>query len=85
MDLSGEGEAPLEQQGPRLSPSAGTPPSQLQDCSVAARDLVGRLLEKDPRKRLRSLHSLQSIAFYMNFSFIDVRAKKVNGPLTDIQ
>ena len=74
---AGEGEGGAARE-PRLSSSAGTPPGQLEACSVPARDLVARLLERDPRKRLRSLHALQTIAFYMNFSFTDVRAKRVS-------
>ena len=64
---------------PSLSASAGPgrPPAALQRCSAAARDMVGRMLDRDPRRRLRTLHSLQTIAFYLNFNFADVRAKKV--------
>lgn len=72
-----EGEDVTASQVPRTSPAAGRPPAALQGCSVAARDLVGRLLERDPRRRLRTLHTLQSIAFYHNFNFDDIRAKKV--------
>ncbi|XP_034240870.1 serine/threonine-protein kinase S6KL [Thrips palmi] len=63
---------------PSASASAGRPPDALQRCSAAARDMVARLLDRDPRRRLRTLHSLQTIAFYLNFSFADVRARKVH-------
>lgn len=72
-----EGSGPSTPSTPK--PSAGRPPTALQACSVAARDLVGRLLERDPRRRLRSLHALQAIGFYHNFSFADVRAKRVSA------
>ncbi|KAK3919563.1 Ribosomal protein S6 kinase alpha-5 [Frankliniella fusca] len=62
---------------PRTSSAAGSPPPALERCSPAAQDLVRRLLERDPRRRLRSLHTLQTIAFFFQFSFADVRAKKV--------
>jgi serine/threonine protein kinase len=49
------------------------------DCSFssAAQDLLQRLLEPNPRSRLRSLLALQGIAFFKDFSFADARAKKV--------
>lgn len=70
------------------------PGSLPDDCSFspAAQGLLQRLLEPDPRSRLRSLLALQGIAFFKDFSFADARAKKFsphrilesyfpNGPL----
>ncbi|KPI95635.1 hypothetical protein RR46_11348 [Papilio xuthus] len=37
-----------------------------------------RLLERDPRVRLRSLRQLQQSAFYMSYNFEHVKAKKVS-------
>lgn len=45
---------------------------------VGVKDLLLRLLELDPSKRLRSLRTLQTIAFYKGFNFDDVKEKKVN-------
>lgn len=55
------------------------PGSLPADCSFspAAQGLLQRLLEPDPRLRLRSLLALQGIAFFKDFSFADARAKKV--------
>jgi hypothetical protein len=44
---------------------------------VGSRDLLLRLLHTQPTKRLRSLRTLQTIAFYKNFNFEDVKLKKV--------
>lgn len=44
---------------------------------VAVKDLLLRLLEVDPSKRLRSLRTLQTIAFYKGFDFEKVKEKKV--------
>lgn len=41
------------------------------------RDLLVRLLEFNPERRIRSIFALQRIAFFMNFNFDDVRKKKV--------
>lgn len=41
------------------------------------RDLLVRLLEFAPERRIRSIFALQRIAFFMNFNFNDVRKKKV--------
>lgn len=46
---------------------------------VAVKDLLLRLLEVDPTKRLRSLRTLQTIAFYKGFDFEKVKEKKVKG------
>nr|XP_018899231.1 PREDICTED: serine/threonine-protein kinase S6KL-like [Bemisia tabaci] len=44
-------------------------------CS-AAQDLLRRLLEVNPRYRLKSVLALEKIAFYQHFNFADIRAKK---------
>lgn len=54
------------------------PSSLSESCSTSARDLVSRLLTRDPRYRLRTLLSMKNISFFKDFSFEDVRAKKVN-------
>ncbi|XP_065348069.1 serine/threonine-protein kinase S6KL [Cloeon dipterum] len=51
-------------------------PAAPDRCEPAGRDLLGRLLQIEPQKRLRSLLTLQGIAFYKDFSFADVRARK---------
>lgn len=61
-----------------------TPPGTLPasvDISAAARDLLRRLLQPEPRLRLRTLLSLQRIAFYMGHdlqSYMLKKAKKIN-------
>lgn len=70
---AGDGAAPV----PRASPAAGSLPPAMDRCSRAARDMLGRLLERDPRRRLRTLHVLQTIAFFFQFNFADVRSLKV--------
>ena len=47
------------------------------DISPAARDLLKRLLQPDPRLRLRTLLSLQRIAFYMGYNIQSYMLKKV--------
>ncbi|KAG5329490.1 S6KL kinase, partial [Acromyrmex charruanus] len=46
------------------------------DISPAARDLLKRLLQPDPRLRLRTLLSLQRIAFYMGYNIQNYMLKK---------
>ncbi|XP_018402089.1 PREDICTED: serine/threonine-protein kinase S6KL [Cyphomyrmex costatus] len=46
------------------------------DISPAARDLLKRLLQSDPRLRLRTLLSLQRIAFYMGYDIQSYMLKK---------
>ncbi|XP_018059444.1 PREDICTED: serine/threonine-protein kinase S6KL [Atta colombica] len=46
------------------------------DISPAARDLLKRLLQPDPRLRLRTLLSLQRIAFYMGYDIQSYMLKK---------
>jgi serine/threonine protein kinase len=43
----------------------------------ASKDLLNRLLEKNPQYRLKSVMALERIAFFHNFSMDDVRHKKV--------
>ena len=59
--------------------SEGAPGSLPAECTVsaAARSLLQRLLEPDPRSRLRSLLNLQATAFFKDFNFSDARSKKV--------
>nr|XP_032517285.1 serine/threonine-protein kinase S6KL [Danaus plexippus plexippus] len=54
----------------------GTLP-ECADLSKAARTLLMRLLETDPRHRMRSLRTLQQSAFYMNFNFEHIKSKKI--------
>ncbi|XP_049873177.1 serine/threonine-protein kinase S6KL [Pectinophora gossypiella] len=56
---------------------AGTLPASASELSNAARGLLLRLLERDPRVRMRNLRQLQQSAFYMGFNFEHVKAKKV--------
>ncbi|KYQ51374.1 hypothetical protein ALC60_09540 [Trachymyrmex zeteki] len=46
------------------------------DISPAAKDLLKRLLQPDPRLRLRTLLSLQRIAFYMGYDIQSYMLKK---------
>lgn len=48
------------------------------ECSVAAKDLLNRLLIVNPQKRLHSLSALQNIAYFKDISFADVRSKKIS-------
>lgn len=43
-----------------------------------SKDLLRRLLEPNPRHRMKSLLALQRIAFFHNYSFNDVRHLKVS-------
>lgn len=45
----------------------------------AARDLLNRLMEKNPQHRLKSILALQRIAYFHNFNFDDVRHRKVRN------
>lgn len=49
------------------------------ECSIAAKDLITRLLIINPHKRLHSLSALQNIAYFKGFSFADVRSKKISS------
>lgn len=50
--------------------------SELDD---ASKDLLRRLLEKNPQHRLKSLLGLQRIAFFQHYNFDDVRHLKVRN------
>lgn len=54
----------------------GTLPSNAENISPAAKDLLKRLLQPDPCLRLRSLLSLQRIAFYMGYDLHSYMQKK---------
>ncbi|XP_014367357.2 serine/threonine-protein kinase S6KL [Papilio machaon] len=56
----------------------GTLPISAATLSAASRGLLMRLLERDPRVRLRSLRQLQQSAFYMSYNFEHVKAKKIS-------
>ncbi|CAH1108502.1 unnamed protein product [Psylliodes chrysocephalus] len=47
------------------------------DLDVPSRDLLLRLLQIDPKKRLRSVRTLETIAFYKGYSFLDVKEKRI--------
>lgn len=53
-------------------------PKSVDTLSPAAKGLLMRLLERDPRIRLRNLRQLQQSAFYMNFDFEHIKTKKVS-------
>ncbi|XP_034182384.1 ribosomal protein S6 kinase like [Osmia lignaria lignaria] len=55
---------------------AGTLPPNAENISPAAKDLLKRLLQPDPCLRLRSLLSLQRIAFYMGYNLQSYMLKK---------
>ncbi|KAL0883013.1 hypothetical protein ABMA27_016497 [Loxostege sticticalis] len=59
-------------------PPPGTLPKSADDLPSPARALLMRLLERDPKVRMRNLRQLQQSAFYMGFNFENVKAKKVN-------
>ncbi|GLV43010.1 hypothetical protein CBL_13629 [Carabus blaptoides fortunei] len=66
---------------PAVSEDAGDTkrPGALPDgceLNLACKDLLLRLLEPDPSKRLRSLRVLQTLAFFMKFDFEEVKNKK---------
>ncbi|XP_013194881.2 serine/threonine-protein kinase S6KL [Amyelois transitella] len=56
----------------------GTLPESAMELPKSSRGLLMRLLERDPRVRMRSLRQLQQSAFYMAFNFEHVKAKKVS-------
>ncbi|XP_047533579.1 serine/threonine-protein kinase S6KL [Vanessa atalanta] len=61
-----------------IQPKPGSLPSCANDLSNAARSLLLRLLDMDPKVRLRNLRQLQQTAFYMRFNFEHVKAKKIS-------
>ncbi|XP_054007005.1 serine/threonine-protein kinase S6KL isoform X1 [Hylaeus anthracinus] len=64
-----------EDRGTNYAPP-GTLPSNGEQISTAAKDLLKRLLEPDPCLRLRSLRGLQRIAFYMGHDLQSYMLKK---------
>ncbi|CAG5045022.1 unnamed protein product [Parnassius apollo] len=70
-----------EKEGQRqlcMQPLPGTLPETANQLSNAARALLMRLLERDPKVRMRSLRQLQQSALYMGFNFEHVKARKVS-------
>ncbi|XP_041979060.1 serine/threonine-protein kinase S6KL isoform X1 [Aricia agestis] len=61
-------------------PVPGTLPESAENLSTAARGLLMRLLECDPKVRLRSLRQLQQTAFYMGYNIEKVRSKQIEPP-----
>lgn len=53
------------------------PPVESVTLPIECKDLLNRLLEYKPERRIRSIFGLQRIAFFMNFNFDDVRKMKV--------
>lgn len=49
-----------------------------ENVDAPSKDLLNRLLEKDPKYRLKSIMNLRRIAFYHNFNFDDIRQRKVS-------
>ncbi|XP_053609316.1 serine/threonine-protein kinase S6KL [Plodia interpunctella] len=60
----------------RLLP--GTLPATAANLPKAARGLLTRLLERDPKVRMRSLRQMQQSAYFMGFNFEHVKAKKMS-------
>lgn len=56
----------------------GTLPPSAENLTPAAQDLLKRLLQPDPNLRLRSLHGLQKIAFYLGHDLNSYVHKKVS-------
>ncbi|CAH2048692.1 unnamed protein product, partial [Iphiclides podalirius] len=59
-------------------PLPGTLPKSAGDLTSASRALLMRLLERDPKVRMRSLRQLQQSALYMGFNFEHVKSKKMS-------
>lgn len=51
------------------------------DLSLQCKDLLLRLLEIEPSKRLRSLRTLQTISFFHKFDFEEIKERKVCSDL----
>lgn len=60
-----------------IADSPGNLPANA-DISAAARDLLERLLQPEPRLRIRSVLGLQRIAFYMGYDLQSYMLKKVS-------
>lgn len=54
-------------------------PAESVTLPIECKDLLSRLLEYKPERRIRSIFGLQRIAFFMNFSFDDARKQKVKS------
>lgn len=64
-------------QFPDRVPREQTPPVP-ERCDNASRDLLGRLLHPQSRSRLRSILTMQNIAFFKDFNFSDIKARRVS-------
>ncbi|XP_035900527.1 serine/threonine-protein kinase S6KL-like [Anopheles stephensi] len=53
-------------------------PASVQRLVPEGRDLLQRLLQPDPKDRLRSLLQLQRIALYQRYRWEDVRSMKIS-------
>lgn len=53
-------------------------PAEIAAIPDDCKDLLRRLLDYDPKQRIRSMFKLQRIAFYMGYSFEDVKKKRVS-------
>lgn len=69
-----------QQHSQAFYPPPGSLPDSASKLSKGARALLMRLLEKDPKVRMRNLRQLQQSAFYMGFNFEHIKAKKVLYP-----
>ncbi|CAG9786842.1 unnamed protein product [Diatraea saccharalis] len=61
----------------RSHPAPGSLPDSASQLHNSARALLMRLLERDPRVRMRNLRQLQQSAFFMGFNFETIKALKV--------
>jgi hypothetical protein len=64
-------------QFPVRVPREQTPPVP-ERCDNASRDLLGRLLHPQSRSRLRSVLTMKNIAFFKDFNFADIKARRVS-------
>lgn len=55
------------------------PFEEILNLNDSSKDLLRRLLEPNPRHRLKSLLALQRIAFFHNYNIDDVRHMKVSN------
>ncbi|XP_034832208.1 serine/threonine-protein kinase S6KL-like isoform X1 [Maniola hyperantus] len=62
----------------QLNITPGSLPESATKLTKPARALLIRLLEIDPKVRLRNLRQLQQSAFYLGFNFEHVKTKKVS-------
>ncbi|KAJ0176526.1 hypothetical protein K1T71_007705 [Dendrolimus kikuchii] len=62
----------------RTQALAGTLPDNASVLSTQARGLLMRLLDRDPKVRMRNIRQLQQSAFYMGFNFERVNTKKIS-------